>query len=110
MSRSLFSAAALTWLALLLWLLVSTAHSAPRSPAVLRAFRRDHPCPATGLTTGKCKGWKMDHAVPLCWDPKGDVVENLIWEEEAQSYRKDTFERAACALRERLKKLEASKP
>ena len=52
--------------------------SIKRSTAVLNAFKRAHPCPATGLTTGACPGWAVDHVIPLvacgC-----DSVSNMQW-------------------------------
>lgn len=49
-----------------------------RSAAVLRDFRRVHACPATGLTTGACPGWALDHVVPLVCGGC-DAVSNLQW-------------------------------
>ena len=36
-----------------------------RSPAARRAFQASNPCPATGKTSGACKGYVIDHVVPL---------------------------------------------
>jgi hypothetical protein len=49
-----------------------------RRADVLYAYRKAHPCPVTGKTTGACPGWSMDHIVPLA---KGgcDMVSNLAW-------------------------------
>lgn len=49
-----------------------------RSSAVLATFRRDHPCPVTGLTTGPCKGWSIDHIIPLA-SCGCDIPFNLQW-------------------------------
>jgi hypothetical protein len=42
-----------------------------RSLEVKHEFQRQHPCPSTGLTTGRCPGYIKDHVVPLdscgCW-------------------------------------------
>jgi hypothetical protein len=35
-----------------------------RSSAVVRAFRKAHPCPVTGKTDGACAGWAVDHVHP----------------------------------------------
>lgn len=49
-----------------------------RSAAVRAAFQRVHPCPSTGLRTGACPGWSVDHVRPLsacgC-----DSVSNAQW-------------------------------
>jgi hypothetical protein len=49
-----------------------------RRSDVLAAFKRAHPCPATGLTTGACQGWQMDHIIPLACGGC-DSVSNLSW-------------------------------
>lgn len=49
-----------------------------RSSSVLAAYRRLHPCPVTGRSTGPCPGWAINHVIPL---EKGgcDAVINLQW-------------------------------
>lgn len=49
-----------------------------RSDAVRYAFRKIHPCPSTGLTTGACPGWAIDHVIPLACGGC-DAVSNLQW-------------------------------
>lgn len=66
-----------------------------RSPAEIRAFRRTHPCPATGKTSGACPGFVVDHVWPLCAGGC-DVPENMAWQEVEASRRKDRLERRAC--------------
>jgi hypothetical protein len=41
-------------------------------------FRKIHPCPSTGLKTGACPGWQVDHVIPLA-SCGCDTVENLQW-------------------------------
>ena len=49
-----------------------------RRADVLVAFKKAHPCPSTGKTTGACAGWSLDHTVPLkCFG--SDSVSNLQW-------------------------------
>jgi hypothetical protein len=62
-----------------------------RSRAVRREFMREHPCPSTGLTRGRCPGYVVDHRIPLC---KGgpDAVWNLQWQELTDSRVKDRWE------------------
>lgn len=49
-----------------------------RRSDVLTAYRKAHPCPATGLTTGACPGWALDHIVTLACGGC-DAVSNLAW-------------------------------
>lgn len=51
-------------LALLAW--PAAADPITRSRSEVRAFRADHPCPATGKTRGACPGWHVDHITALC--------------------------------------------
>jgi len=37
-----------------------------RSAAETAAFKRENPCPSTGLRRGACPGWQIDHVRPLC--------------------------------------------
>jgi hypothetical protein len=49
-----------------------------RSSSVLTQFKRLHPCPSTGKTTGACPGWAIDHVIPLA-SCGCDAVLNLQW-------------------------------
>jgi hypothetical protein len=65
-----------------------------RSRAVAREFQREHPCPSTGLPSGRCPGFWKDHIVPLaCGGP--DAVSNMQWQTVREA--KDAWERRACA-------------
>jgi hypothetical protein len=66
-----------------------------RSQAMKRAFMRSHPCPATGLTRGACKGYVIDHIDPLCAGG-ADSPENMQWQTKAESLKKDRWERSIC--------------
>lgn len=49
-----------------------------RDPKVAAAFKRQHACPVTGLTTGACPDWQIDHVIPI--DVGGcDSVSNMQW-------------------------------
>lgn len=49
-----------------------------RSPAAVAAFKRQHPCPVTGLALGACPGWQVDHIHALkCGGP--DTPDNMQW-------------------------------
>lgn len=67
-----------------------------RRSDVLAAFKRAHPCPVTGLATGTCPGWSMDHVIPLACGGC-DAVSNLQWLPNALKTApitgKDRFER-----------------
>ena len=66
-----------------------------RSHAVLLEFQRQHPCPSTGQTTGRCPGYWRDHIRPLACGG-ADAVANLQWQTIAEAKDKDKWERKAC--------------
>ena len=49
-----------------------------RSASARREFKREHPCPSTGFSTGRCPGYVIDHVIPL---KRGgpDRPENMQW-------------------------------
>lgn len=49
-----------------------------RSSAVIYAYRKLHPCPVTGKTTGACPGWAINHVIPLA-SGGCDAVSNMMW-------------------------------
>jgi len=49
-----------------------------RSSSVLAAYKRLHPCPVTGSSTGACKGWAVDHIIPLASGGCDSVI-NMAW-------------------------------
>ena len=67
------------------------SHGIPRDRSVSKAFQRVHPCPSTGLYTGRCPGYVRDHVVSLC---KGgpDSPSNMQWQTTADSRAKDRWE------------------
>lgn len=80
---------------LLAFLLLSiSAHA--RDSAQRAQFAKTVPCPATGKTSGKCPGYVVDHAIPLCMGG-ADAPINMRWQEYRESLRKDKTERAMCA-------------
>ena len=52
--------------------------SISRRADVLAEFKKIHPCPGTGKSTGACRGWRMNHTVPLACGGC-DSVGNLVW-------------------------------
>ena len=55
-----------------------SAQPIQRSQAEVRAFRADHPCPATGRRSGACPGYAVDHIRPLCAGGE-DKPRNMQW-------------------------------
>lgn len=54
-------------------------------------FRRQNPCPGTGRTTGKCRGYVIDHVIPLeCGG--SDSKDNMAWQTVAEAKAKDKTE------------------
>jgi hypothetical protein len=62
-----------------------------RNPAAKRAFQQKNPCPATGMTSGACHGYVVDHIVPL---KRGgsDSPANMQWQTKAEAKAKDRIE------------------
>jgi hypothetical protein len=52
--------------------------SISRSSAVIAEFKRIHPCPVDWKTSGACKGWAIDHVIPLACGGC-DAVSNMQW-------------------------------
>lgn len=63
-----------------------------RSHAAKAAFEREHPCPSTGKTSGRCRGYVVDHVRALeCGGP--DDPSNMQWQTTADAKAKDKTER-----------------
>jgi hypothetical protein len=63
-----------------------------RSAAAKNAFKRQHPCPSTGRSSGACPGYVIDHVKPLeCGGP--DTSSNMQWQTVADGKAKDKTER-----------------
>ena len=62
-----------------------------RDPRQTNAFRKQHPCPSTGKTSGSCPGYVIDHVVPL---KRGgaDAPGNMQWQTEGAAKQKDKWE------------------
>ena len=66
-----------------------------RDPMQKAAFERQHPCPSTGKSHGKCHGWVIDHVKALaCGGP--DKPSNMQWQTVADAKAKDKWERKEC--------------
>jgi hypothetical protein len=63
-----------------------------RSTAAKNAFKRQHPCPATGQSSGACPGYVIDHVKPLeCGG--ADAPANMQWQTISDGKAKDKTER-----------------
>lgn len=65
--------------------------TAQRSAAEIQAFKRQTLCPSTGLRSGACPGYQIDHANPLCAGGT-DTRDNMQWltiEEHRMKTRSD---------------------
>ena len=54
-------------------------------------FKREYPCPSTGKSTGACRGYIIDHIVPL---KRGgaDKPANMQWQTKEEAKEKDKWE------------------
>lgn len=73
----------------------SSTHRTVRSEAAKRLFELEHPCPGTGLRTGKCQGYIIDHVIPLACGGT-DATSNMQWQTVAEAKAKDKVERIGC--------------
>jgi hypothetical protein len=63
-----------------------------RSAAAKHSFERQHPCPSTGRSSGRCPGYVVDHVKPLeCGG--ADSPGNMQWQTVAAGKAKDKTER-----------------
>lgn len=80
----------------LCWVIASQTQArcetcARRDQAAVREFKRAHPCPATGRSSGRCPGWIVDHVIALC-DGGSDTPSNMQWQTAAEAKAKDRTE------------------
>jgi hypothetical protein len=67
-----------------------------RSAKVRSDYKKIVPCPITGLSTGACPGWQIDHIVPLVCGGC-DRLDNVAWMDNriktcADDWCKDRYE------------------
>lgn len=82
-------------LGLMLALPMPTEARIPRSAAEVAAFKRENPCPSTGLRRGSCPGHIVDHIKPLCAGGP-DHRSNMQYQTVAEAKAKDREERRTC--------------
>ena len=69
----------------------SLGHKEARSTAAKDAFKRAHPCPSTGRTSGACPGYVIDHVQALKHGG-ADAPSNMQWQTTAAAKEKDRWE------------------
>ncbi len=62
-----------------------------RSSSAKAAFKREHPCPATGKSRGVCPGYVIDHIKPLACGGE-DSPRNMQWQTVDEAKAKDKWE------------------
>lgn len=67
-----------TLVAAVLLAFAASAASLPRDRVQTARFKKENPCPVTGLTKGRCEGYQVDHVKPLMLGGK-DKPENMQW-------------------------------
>lgn len=88
-------------LALLALTVAADADAAVKRSAKVRAdFVRMAACPATRLHRLPCKGWIIDHVVPLCAGGP-DTTANMQWQTIPDARAKDRIEKRQCAAMRR---------
>jgi hypothetical protein len=62
-----------------------------RSSHAKSEFKKTHPCPSTGKSSGACPGYVIDHVTPL---KRGgpDAPSNMQWQTTADAKAKDKWE------------------
>lgn len=63
-----------------------------RSQSAKVEFKHQHPCPATGAAKGPCKGYVIDHVIPLACGG-ADAPSNMQWQTVTEGKAKDNWER-----------------
>lgn len=88
----------LKFICLVSFCFAASAESQPKSyrdPAQVRIFKKLNPCPATGKVQHICKGYVVDHIVPLACGG-ADNPFNMQWQTIADGKAKDKTERKNC--------------
>ena len=78
--------------------LLTTTRAEARTKRSQRAkveFKHQYPCSATGSPKGRCKGYVIDHIVPIACHG-ADATSNVPWQTVADAKAKDKWERKGC--------------
>lgn len=78
-------------LLIILLTLSFSAESGCRSGKPVREFRKEHPCPVTGKTTGACPDQIVDHVCSLFSGGRDDKS-NMQWQTRFEAKIKDRIE------------------
>lgn len=82
-------------LSILLSLCMQAEAKSYRDPEVVRAWRKDHPCPVAGPGTCFQKGYAVDHVIALeCGG--ADAGYNLAWFNNESHKIKTRYDNARC--------------
>ena len=68
---------------------------AVRSQHEKAVFAKQHPCPSTKRRVPSCKGYVIDHIIPLCGGGP-DKAANMQWQTVKDGLAKDARERRYC--------------
>lgn len=68
-----------------------------RSESSKNEFKSSNPCPSTGLRSGSCPGYIIDHIKPLACGGL-DAPCNMQWQTVSDSKEKDKYERDNCEV------------
>jgi len=82
-------------LAAVMMVLLMTTHAEARlkrSQSAKVEFKQQHPCPAAGSTNRPCKGYVIDHIVPIACGG-ADAPRNMQWHTVADAKAKGKWER-----------------
>ena len=74
---------------------LTSAADAARMSTTEAQFRAAHPCPATGLIPGPCKGYVIDRIIPLLCGG-ADAPANMQWLTLAEAKAKARWDRIGC--------------
>jgi len=66
-----------------------------RRQQAVKEFKRSHPCPSTGKTSGSCPGYDVDHKDPLACGGADDPS-NMQWLPKAENRHRSAM---GCRLR-----------